>query len=118
MNLYRWDRVEEERLGPLLARKVIHCEQITLAKIRLSKGAVVPMHSHVNEQITTLESGELRFIFEGPTPGEKILHAGEMMQIPPHVPHRVEALEDSLALDLFVPAREDWKRGDDAYLRT
>jgi hypothetical protein len=29
----------------------------------------------------------------------------------------VEALEDSLATDLFTPAREDWIRGDDAYLR-
>jgi len=29
----------------------------------------------------------------------------------------VEALEDSLAVDLFSPPREDWIRGDDAYLR-
>jgi hypothetical protein len=29
----------------------------------------------------------------------------------------VEALEDTVALDIFTPAREDWIRGDDAYLR-
>jgi len=33
------------------------------------------------------------------------------------VPHSVEALEDCVALDLFSPRREDWLRGDDAYLR-
>jgi hypothetical protein len=29
----------------------------------------------------------------------------------------VIALEDTVALDLFAPRREDWIRGDDAYLR-
>ena len=29
----------------------------------------------------------------------------------------VEALEDSVAVDLFAPVREDWRRGEDAYLR-
>jgi quercetin dioxygenase-like cupin family protein len=117
MHLYHWDQIVEEQLNSLIFRKVIHCHSITMAKIRLSKGAVVPMHSHVNEQITTLERGTLRFLFEGEQAGERILRAGEMLQIPPHLPHRVEALEDSLALDLFSPAREDWIRGDDAYLR-
>ena len=40
-----------------------------------------------------------------------------MVAIPPNAPHLVEALEDSLATDLFSPIREDWIRGDDAYLR-
>ncbi len=39
------------------------------------------------------------------------------LRIPPDVPHSVEALEDSVAVDLFSPRREDWIRGDDAYLR-
>ena len=46
-----------------------------------------------------------------------MLRAGEMLEIPPHVPHSVEALEDSVAVDLFAPVREDWRRGADAYLR-
>jgi len=40
-----------------------------------------------------------------------------VMRIPPHVPHSAQALEDSVAVDLFSPIREDWIRGDDAYLR-
>jgi quercetin dioxygenase-like cupin family protein len=46
-----------------------------------------------------------------------VVRAGEVLVIPPDMPHRVEALEESLATDLFTPAREDWIRGDDAYLR-
>lgn len=48
---------------------------------------------------------------------EKILKPGEVLRIPPHLPHSAEALEDCIVVDLFSPPREDWKRGDDAYLR-
>jgi quercetin dioxygenase-like cupin family protein len=43
--------------------------------------------------------------------------AGEVLHIPPHVPHKAEALEDTLDLDIFVPPREDWLSGTDDYLR-
>jgi quercetin dioxygenase-like cupin family protein len=72
------------------------------------------MHSHPNEQISMLESGALRFTISGE---ERVLRAGDALVIPADAPHTVEALEDSLAVDLFSPPREDWIRGDDAYLR-
>lgn len=115
MKLYRWDQIEKEPLNPLCARQVIHTEKMTVARIHLQKGAVVPLHSHANEQISVLERGRLRFLVEG---HEIVVEAGQMLHIHPHAPHQVEALEDSLAMDLFSPAREDWQRGDDAYLRS
>jgi unsaturated pyranuronate lyase len=114
MKVFEWDRVEREQLNPLLARRVIHAEKITVARLELAKDAVVPMHSHANEQITLLQQGSLQFVINGE---ERVLRAGEILQIPPHAPHSVLALEDSLAMDLFSPAREDWIRGDDSYLR-
>jgi len=114
MQHYNWDTVDEEPLNPLVGRKMIHGQTMTVARIRLRKGAVVPMHSHPNEQISMLESGTLRFVISGE---ERVLNAGDALVIPPGAPHLVEALEDSLAVDLFSPPREDWIRGDDAYLR-
>ncbi len=114
MRHYNWNLLEEEALSPLLGRRMIHGGKMTVARIRLGKGAVVPMHSHANEQVSMVESGALRFVIAGE---ERILHAGEVMVIPPDAPHLVEALEDSLAVDLFSPPREDWIRGEDAYLR-
>jgi quercetin dioxygenase-like cupin family protein len=87
---------------------------MTVAHLYLTKGAIVPRHSHPNEQVTVLERGRLRFEFDD---GSRVIEAGQMLQIPGDLPHLVEALEDSLALDLFSPPREDWIRGDDAYLR-
>ena len=43
--------------------------------------------------------------------------AGDTVRIPPNVPHFVDVIEDCVVFDLFSPRREDWIRGDDAYLR-
>jgi quercetin dioxygenase-like cupin family protein len=114
MDVYNWSRIPEEKLNPLIIRQVIHTPQMTIARLRLSKGAVVPVHDHANEQVTMMESGALRFEIAGE---EVVLRAGDALRIPPHAAHRVETLEDSVVVDLFTPAREDWIRGDDAYLR-
>ena len=111
---YNWAQVPEEQLNPSVSRQVIHGRTMTVARIRLRKGAVVPLHHHVSEQISMIEHGRLRFVVAGE---ERIVSAGETLTIPPNAPHLVEALDDSLAVDLFSPIREDWIRGDDAYLR-
>jgi quercetin dioxygenase-like cupin family protein len=114
MQLYEWNRIEKEQLSPTFARQVIHGETMTVARMYLSKGCAVPEHHHHNEQISMVEQGVVRFVVGGV---EKTIKAGEVLRIPPHVPHSAEALEDSIAVDLFSPVREDWIRGDDAYLR-
>ena len=48
---------------------------------------------------------------------ELIASAGESVPLAANVPHGVDALEDSVVLDVFSPVREDWLRGEDAYLR-
>ena len=114
MTKQKWSQIPVERLNPLAERQALHTEKMTVARLILAKGAVVPTHHHENEQITTIESGRLRFIFPDQ---EMIVEAGEMLPIPPNLPHSVVALEDTVAVDLFAPPREDWIRGDDAYLR-
>jgi quercetin dioxygenase-like cupin family protein len=114
MKLYNWNQVTEEPLNPMATRQMIHGGSITIARLRTRKGSIVPTHSHVNEQITTMEKGAMLFVF----PTEKIVvRAGESLVIPPNVPHSVESLEDCIAVDIFSPVREDWVRGEDAYLR-
>jgi unsaturated pyranuronate lyase len=114
MQLYRWDKVKKEELNPLLFRQMIHSPALTVARLELRKGCAVPEHSHHNEQLSTVEKGRLKFVLAGK---EVIVEAGETLVIPGHVPHSAEALEDTIAIDLFSPPREDWIRGDDAYLR-
>ncbi|MCW5979915.1 MAG: cupin domain-containing protein [Bryobacteraceae bacterium] len=114
MQLYDWSGIPKEQLNPTIARQVIHGVKLTIARLFLQKGALVPDHSHHHEQVTVLEQGRLLFTIDGQ---EQELTAGQALEIPPHAAHRVLALEESVAMDVFSPAREDWISGDDAYLR-
>jgi quercetin dioxygenase-like cupin family protein len=114
MERYNWTAIAEEKMNPLLSRWVIHTAHTTIARLWLGKGAVVPLHHHVNQQVCMVKSGALEFEMGGK---RFVLKAGDVLVIPPDAPHSVVALEDSTATDLFTPAREDWIRGDDAYLR-
>ena len=114
---YRWDDLPKEELKPDLHRRLIPAERMTIGHVYLDKGCVVPKHSHENEQLTYILAGTLRF-WLGDDEGEVVdVHAGEVLHIPAHIPHSAEALEDTLDVDIFSPARADWFDGSDAYLR-
>jgi quercetin dioxygenase-like cupin family protein len=110
----RWDDIELEQLNPQIARHFVVGEQVMLARILLKKGAVVPRHSHVNEQITWVQAGALQFELDGRT---VVVRAGEVLCIPPNLPHEALALEDTVDIDVFTPPRADWINKSDAYLR-
>jgi quercetin dioxygenase-like cupin family protein len=114
MPIYDWSQVKREQLTPLFERQMIHSSRLTIARLRLSKGTVVPTHAHENEQVSLIESGKIKFVLDGK---EEILQGGQALVIPPNVPHSAEAIEDCVAIDIFSPPREDWIKGDDAYLR-
>ena len=114
MQLYQWDQIEKEQLNPSFARQVIHGETLTAARVFIQKGYTVPTHSHVNEQLSFIESGHLKFVLEGK---DVVVGPGQLLLIPPHVPHSAEALDDVVGIDYFTPVREDWRNGSDAYLR-
>jgi quercetin dioxygenase-like cupin family protein len=114
MTLYSWNDSPVEQLNALVSRQVLHSPSMTVARIRIRKGGAVPEHAHLNEQISTVYEGTLRFNLAGE---EVVVRTGESLVIPPNVPHSVLAEEDALALDLFTPPRQDWISGDDAYLR-
>ncbi len=110
----RWKDVELENLNPLLGRQVVVGEQVMVARILLGKGSIVPLHQHVNEQISYILEGALKFWIDGK---EIVVRAGEVLCIPPNMPHKAEALEDTVDLDIFYPPRQDWLDKTDAYLR-
>jgi len=114
MPIYNWDSVAKEQMNPFLVRQVIHGDLMTIARLELAKGCSVAEHSHHNEQISMVQSGRVLFNVGGVA---STVGAGETVRIPPNVPHFVEVVEDCVVFDLFSPRREDWIRGDDAYLR-
>ena len=113
----RWDDIPKERLSDLLDRRLVTGERIMLAHVYLKKGCLVPRHSHENEQITYILEGALHFWLGEDEKEEVVVRAGEVLTLPPNLPHKALALEDTLDVDVFCPPRQDWLDGTDAYLR-
>ncbi len=117
VTLHRWADMPKERLSETLERRLITGERIMLAHVYLKQGSIVPRHAHENEQLTYILEGALRF-WIGADEAEVIdVGAGEVLCIPSHVPHKAEALEDTLDVDIFSPPRQDWLDKTDDYLR-
>ena len=114
---YRWDDMPLETLNPLIGRRLISTDRMMLAHVYLEQGAIVPTHSHENEQLTYILEGKLRFWLGDDEPEVIDVAAGEVLHIPSHLPHKAEALERTLDVDIFCPPRADWLDGTDAYLR-
>lgn len=110
----RWDDIDIEHLNPRLDRQYFTSGGVTLARLIMKKGLHIPTHHHASEQITNIVSGKIKMWLEG---HEIELRAGEVLCIPPNLPHHTEALEDTICLDIFSPPRADWLAGEDDYLR-
>ena len=84
VNHVKWDDIERESVTEDIARKLFTGERMMLAQVFLEKGAIVPKHSHENEQLTWILEGALRFwIGNEGEPGyeERVVSAGEVMYI-------------------------------------
>jgi quercetin dioxygenase-like cupin family protein len=99
----------------ILARTV-DGDGLTLAVVELAPGALVAEHAHENAQLGLVIRGSVEFRI-----GDEVreLGPGGTWRIPPDVPHEVTAGTDgAVVVDVFAPAREDWKALDRAELRS
>ncbi len=108
MRIYSWDSLKKEAISDKLWRRFVSGERITMGQFFFSKGGTVPRHQHENEQLTYVLEGALKF-----TVGDEevTVHRGEVLCIPPNVPHGAVALEDTIDLEVFSPVRADWLAG-------
>ncbi len=114
---HRWADIPAEPMKGRITRRIITGKEVMSAEIFLAKGDDVPRHSHPNEQVSHILSGALAFQLGEDGSDEVVVRAGEVLVIPANLPHAAVALEDTLAIDIFAPPREDWLNGTDAYLR-
>ena len=91
---------------PGIARKtLVHGDKTLMVEFRLQKGFPLPRHAHPHEQTGYLVSGRLRL-----TVGDEArdLKPGDSWCIAGGVEHGAEVLEDSVAIEVFAPVREDY----------
>ena len=111
--LFRLEDQPREQLTPLLQRQFLQGTNATFVKWTAKKGAVIPLHHHPNEQLTWFTAGRAEVFSQG---RKYTVKAGDIMIIPPNVPHEFRFLDDSVDIDIFAPGRQDWLDGTAAYL--
>ena len=87
--------------------RMIHTDHMTIAYWEIKAGSPLPEHHHEHEQITHILEGS----FEMTIGDEKqLVEAGMIAVIPSGVPHSGLAITDCVALDVFSPCREDYRK--------
>ena len=114
---FTWNDMPRERVTNRIDRRIVSGESTMVAHVYLQQGAIVPEHSHHNEQITYVLKGKLRF-WVGDDLAEVVdVGEGEVLHLPSNVPHKAEALEETLDDDIISPPRQDWLDHTDDYFR-
>lgn len=86
-------------------KTLAHGAHTLLTEFRLEKDSPLPRHSHPHEQIGYLVSGALRLTIGDET---FAVRPGDAWCIPGGVEHEALVLEDSVAIEVFSPVREDY----------
>ena len=100
------DAIKKKELAKGITGRYVHSKNITVGYVNIDKGAILPVHSHENEQITQMISGRLEMTIDGNT---SILEPNTITIIPSNTIHSAVALTDCVVMDTFYPIREDYK---------
>ena len=114
---YAWNDMPRERVTNRIERRIVTGASTMVAHVYLEKGAIVPEHSHHNEQLAYILKGKLRFWVGDDLSQVFDVAEGEVLRLPSNVPHKAEALEETLDVDIFSPPRQDWLDRTDHYFK-
>jgi quercetin dioxygenase-like cupin family protein len=92
-------------LNGIKMKTLAYGERTLAAEFILEKGNTLPRHRHPNEQTGYLVSGRIRLSI-GAASHE--VSPGDCWCVPSGVEHGAEILEDSVAVEVFSPVREDY----------
>lgn len=92
--------------GPAL--RTFWGDNIMISLVDMPAGAVVPVHSHPEEQAGYVVAGTLEFTIQGET---TTIGPGSVFFIPGNMEHSVvvKGLETARVVDIFSPIRDDYK---------
>lgn len=106
MNLLSLSDVPVREIFPGLRARIVHTDRTSQSWVEIDDGATFPEHQHAHEQTVNVLEGTLELTVGGET---HVLTPGSVFIIPPHAPHSGRALARCRVLDVFSPARDDYR---------
>jgi quercetin dioxygenase-like cupin family protein len=98
--------VEPREIVPGFHGRFIHTDNLTIAHWEIDEGALLPSHAHIHEQTTMVTEGTFELTVNGET---QIVEAGMFAVIPGSVTHAGRAITRCRIIDVFHPARDDYR---------
>ncbi|MGH7131295.1 MAG: cupin domain-containing protein [Phycisphaerales bacterium] len=101
-----WIDLPEDHPMARISRRRIMGEKMMVSQVHLSQGFDLPSHQHENEQFVVVLVGRCLFGLGAPGTAEHRtveVKTGQVLVLPPNVPHSCLALEETDILDLFSP---------------
>jgi len=95
----------KEVLKGILQRTLVYGDSTLMTEFVLKKGSEIPSHSHPHEQTGYLLSGRINLIIAGE---KHEFSPGDSWNIAGNIEHKAEIVEDSVAIEVFSPVREDF----------
>lgn len=99
----------ETALPGIRMKTLCYGDRMLMTEFLLGQGSTLPMHSHSHEQTGYLVRGHIRLSIG---PAEHDAGPGDCWSIPAGVEHGAQILEDSVAIEVFSPVREDYLPGE------
>jgi quercetin dioxygenase-like cupin family protein len=91
---------------PGIERKTLAYGDLTLlTEFRMRRGSQLPRHAHPHEQTGYLVSGRIKLTVGGRS---MIARPGDSWSIPGNVQHSARILEDTVAIEVFAPVRQEY----------
>ncbi len=99
--------VAQVEMAPGVHRRTMATtDEAMLCEFFLEEGAVVPEHSHMNDQVGYVVFGRMEMTIGGEV---RVLQPGDSYAVPGGVKHSSRALIATLAIDAFSPPRSDYR---------
>ena len=102
---FDFNAITVNQLTDKINLRFVTCSQFTVIQWNLKAGAKLPVHSHLNEQVTRVLEGNVEV-----HTGDKVynLHAGDVMIFAPYETHGFIATTDAVMYEQQTPIRQDF----------
>src|SRR5262245_41526321 len=106
MSVITLGSIAVREIFPGIRARIVHTDRTSQSWVDIDAGGSFPEHRHPHEQAVNVLQGELEL-----TVGGRVhrLTAGQTLVIPPDVPHSGRAITECRVLDVFAPARDDYR---------